>query len=390
MLSGAGPGLANPFAASREPELTEALNAVLQRANRSIVLVVSRRLLPPSPDVSPPATRRTTLWSNGVVIDREGAILTCADAAQPGDSLEVLTLDGEQFLARFAAQEVKPGISLIRVDGARSLVPVSHAAGSGDLRSGEWMLVLGVTPDRRSDFRLARLETPGILADGRSARAYRLTSAGSAGTCGGLVIDGEGNCRGLVINVEVPQEDGPLNGGCPRRASELLDTGSIAAISLEEADALYQRLREQEPLSAGFLGLLVEADPTPTAVNSERDTRNWARPLRVAGVLPGSPAERAGLRMGDKILTLDGAKVSEVTQVTGLIQQARPGQVVHLGVLRANESLSLTVAIGDRSSLDWMERQQRMSLSWDKRLRVSLAYQEQLLQELNQLTSRYR
>lgn len=390
LLCGAGQAPANPFAAGRDVHLGGALEAVLERTDHSVVLVVSRRLLSPAPDASALPQRRTTLWSSGVVVDRDGAILTCADAAQPDDSLLVLTMDGARFAARFGAQEVKPGVSLIRVDDTRSLVPISASPGADDLQTGDWMLVLGVTPDLRPDFRLSRLETPGSSAEGRSARAYRLSSAASAGTCGGLVLDGAGNCRGVAINVEVSQEDGPLNGGCPRRASEILDSGSIAAISLEEAKALYARLREQESLRAGFLGLLVEADQTPAAANSGESNRNAALPLRVAGVLPGSPAERAGLEMGDRILSLDGTPVSEVMQVTTLIQKARPGDVVRLEVQRANAPLSLTVAIGDRSSLDWMERQQRMSLSWNKRLRVSLAYQQQLLQELDQRTSRYR
>ncbi len=381
--------VANPFTASQRGALGTALDSMLRRCRQSVVLVVSSRPNPPLSGLSPIGVAPTALWANGVVVDSEGGILTCADSAQPQDSLYVLAADGSRRKARFVAQEVKPGMSLIRVVDSRGLVPIERKPDLAGMREGAWMIVFGFDRDLRPDFRLARLETPGVSADGRVSRAFRVSLASNGGTCGGVVLDELGEYRGVAINVEVPQSDGPPNGGCPERARQLLNAGSLAAISMDELSALRDRLERAGENPAGFVGLLVQAESSPASAPPAETTTDRDSSVRVTGVVPGSPAERAGFVVGDRILTLDGEAVSRVDQVTERIRAASPGVTVVLGVRRGERLLSLSTPIGDYSSYDWMERQKLMTRSWEKRLRLSLAFQQDFLQKLELSGSRY-
>ncbi|MBK8231477.1 MAG: serine protease [Candidatus Eisenbacteria bacterium] len=371
------------------PDLGAALDAIFAQSKRTVVLVVSKRANFPGEVSIGDADGSTTLWANGIVVDGEGRILTCADAAQPGDSLFVVPADGRSRRARFLSQEVKPGISMIRVDDPTGLNPISLRPQDPPLEEGAWMLVFGYDEQARADFRLARVDAIGAQRSGASSRVFRLSLASCSGTCGGLIVDAEGRNRGVAVNVDVWQDDGPMVGGCPTRARQMLDARTIAAMSVEEAAALYGRLRAQESERAGFLGLLVETEAGGIAGSPEQITPGES-PVRIAGVLSGSPAERAGVQVGDRIVSLNNEPVRAVEQVTGYVQGSHPGSPVRLGIVRDGESLVLSTKVGDRSSLDWMERQQRLTLSWQKRLRLSLAAQENLLLELERVGSRYR
>lgn len=382
------PGVVRAQSSAGGTGLGAALDAIFAQSKRTVVLVVSKRANPPGRPVDA-ADQTTTLWANGIVVDGEGRILTCADAAQPGDSLFVVPPDGRSRRAQFLSQEVKPGISMIRVDDPAGLTPISLRPQDPPLTEGAWMLVFGYDEQARADFRLARVEAVGAQREGTSSRVFRLSLASCSGTCGGLIVDAEGRSRGVAVNVDVWQDDGPLVGGCPVRARQMLDARTIAAMSIEEAAALYARLRAQEAVRAGFLGLLVETE-TGGIPSSPEFALPADSPVRIAGVLAGSPAERAGVQVGDRIVSLNNEPVRAVEQVTGYVQGSHPGSPVRLGIVRNGEQLELSTLVGDRSSLDWMERQQRLTLSWQKRLRLSLAAQEGLLLELERVGARYR
>ena len=384
--SASSPCLAFP---SGNTALGSVLEGFTQRYRESIVFVRATRAVGPNPQSlsvvgAPSLTPETeTLWSAGVVCDGSGRVVTCADGAQPTDGIVLVTLDGTELPARFVAQDGRTGLSLIEpadVSPTKPLAPLGRCASAAPMRENDWVVLLGPDPSVSTlETRLGRLERILPATSTGGTTLLRIDVEGSPGGCGAVVVDGNGDLVGMVVDRDpLVENPGATVQGILDEPVWALPRGTLfdAATSLLNSDHT----------RTGFLGVqttqrsLAEADVERVPIS--------AAPIEVRRVLPGSPAEQAGLMEGDLLLSVDGELVQDVTAVSERVSEIAPGSTATLQVLRGGIQYSLQAVIGDRSSLDWLDRCYRRNLRRERLLESEIDLLEQELGELRALQER--
>jgi serine protease Do len=124
--------------------------------------------------------------------------------------------------------------------------------------------------------------------------------------------------------------------------------GISFAIPVNEARAVYDRLRSAGRVARGWLGVGLEE----LAGNNGRKLRaTVAQGVLITHVLVGAPAEKAGLRAGDVILQWDGHKVDSKTTLTRLVARTKIDSTVEVVIQRGQQTMTLSVTVEERPSL---------------------------------------
>jgi serine protease Do len=115
------------------------------------------------------------------------------------------------------------------------------------------------------------------------------------------------------------------------------------AISIDSAKPILDQLTSSGVVSRAWMGVtIVTVTPALAAQSGLTTTRG----ILVAQVLPGSPADRAGLRAGDVIVAADGQDMPATQSLTNLLLQKKPGDRIRVDVFRGNSRNTLTVTLG--------------------------------------------
>jgi len=382
-------GLAQAVPLESDTEVGGLLARIFRQVEPSLVQVVAYRPLGSHPNLSDGEGRsshlepsRAVLRASGVVVGEGGLILTCAESAQPGDSLEVRLRSGQRLQALFLAQDVAAGISLIRARPVGSSNPALKPIAVPDaasVRPGEWMLVLNFDQATgEPDLRLGTMESVApFTANG--PQYLRLQLADCRGTCGAAIVDGSGGFRGMVLDVRASADD-RIQSAC-QQTTAMLECGGVQAISATEFPGTVSYLREASGRRVGFLGVAAKVEERA----DDRFAHGDGRRLSVEEVVPGSPADVAGILPGDVLLEIDGVSIRDPNDITSRVASIAPGTVISVRLLRSGAPVTLLARVGDRSSLDFLFRQEEMNRRLQKKINRSI---EQLKSRLDLLEQR--
>lgn len=280
---------------------------------------------------------------SGVIIDRNGHILTNNHVIDGADELVVIFHDETQVEAKVVGTDPATDLAVIKVEPEKLSAAVSAATlGDSDrMEVGDWVIAIG------SPLELQETVTAGIIsATGRRQGIIRSSegigyesfiqtdAAINPGNSGGPLI----NLRGEVIGINT--------------AIKSTSGGSIGlgfSIPTSMAKSVAEQIIETGSVKRGFLGVALD---TVTPENSallglERDTRGAV----VTSVEKGSPADEAGLQEKDVILAVNGEEVRELADVQLKIARIRPGASAELTLLRGGERRSVSVEVGERPAL---------------------------------------
>lgn len=278
---------------------------------------------PRSPSPSP---RRSV--GSGFVVDPNGYILTNDHVVEEGQDLTVKLADGSEHRARVAGRDPKTDIALVKIDVERKL-PVVELGDSAALEVGEWVLAIG------NPFGLEHTVTSGIVsAKGRRIGAgpydnFIQTDASiNPGNSGGPLI----NLRGEVVGV---------NTAIFSRGGGNIGIGFAIPINLVKG--LLAQLKDTGKVTRGWLGVVIEDVNAETA---EALGMGESQGALVANVAKGSPAEAAGVEVGDVIVAFDGAAVGKSSELSLVVARTAVGRVVDVAVVRNGRRLSVEVRIG--------------------------------------------
>lgn len=256
---------------------------------------------------------------SGTIVDPDGYILTVHYVTLGAQSITVTVADGEQFPGQLAAQDYESGLALVKISG-RDL-PFLRPAPSESLSLGQAALIVassGETERRASGGYVTSTESFDGAWEYMLEKTIRLTAI-NPGFGGGTLADMRGRIMGVVS----------LN---------LNQVGKFSlAIPIE-----YYLQHEQELKQHGQI--------------RSRPRRPWlgfytqvlGGHLVVAGLVPGGPAEKSGLREGDIIIGIDQKDVRSRPELYREIWKTRPGDRISFRILREEESLNLDVVSGDR------------------------------------------
>ena len=264
---------------------------------------------------------------SGVIMDPAGYILTNHHVIENAQAITVRLSDSRKFTATLVGRDPKTDLAVLKVDAPAPL-PAAAMGDSDRLRVGQWVIAIG------NPFGLDRTVTVGIVSATARTRVGVATYENFIQTDASI---NPGNSGGPLLNL-----DGRVVG---------INTAIVAAgqgigfsIPINEARAVMSQLIARGKVVRGWLGIAIQ-DVTDELASSfgvrEREG------VLVADVMKGGPAEAAGLRAGDVIVELDGAKIREVPDLQRRVAAVTPGEAVKLRVVREGTPHRLDVRIGE-------------------------------------------
>ena len=263
----------------------------------------------------------------GFLIDREGYILTNHHVIEGADRITVRLSDGRTLRAQPIGSDPDTDIALIKVESASSL-SVAALGNSDTLRVGEWVLAIG------NPLAYEHTVTVGVVSfigrklfDSSFDRYIQTDAAINFGNSGGPLI----NARGEVIGI---------NSAISSRASNI-----GFAVPINQARAILPQLREHGRVSRGYVGVALR--DIDDDVRASLGLSSSAGAL-VQDVTPGSPGARAGLRLYDVIVAVDGAPVTDDDSLIRRVAATRPGTSATLSVVRDGRVQAVLVKLAER------------------------------------------
>lgn len=277
-------------------------------------------------DQIPREFRQKSLGS-GFIIDKEGHILTNNHVVEKTDEIKVRLADDKEYTAKIIGRDKKTDLALIRIEADVIFKPLP-LGDSDKLDVGDWVVAIG------NPFGLGHTVTAGIV----SAK-YRQIGAGSyenfiqtdasinPGNSGGPLLDVNGRVVG--INSAIYSRSG----------------GSIGigfAIPVNMAKDLLPQLKKGKVVR-GWLGVMIQR--ITADLKGKLDLKE-ERGALVADVTPGGPAEKAGIRRGDVIVSFDGKEIREMNDLPLLVASTPVHKTVIVDVIRKGKKEALRVTIG--------------------------------------------
>ncbi len=276
-----------------------------------------------------PARRQMQAVGSGVIIDADkGYIVTNNHVVAHADEITVVLSDKRRLKAKLIGTDPEADIAVLQVDNDHlSEVPLGD---SDRLNVGDFVIAIG------NPFGLGQTATLGIVsALGRSGLGiegyenFIQTDASiNPGNSGGALIDQQGKLVG--INTAILSRSGG-------------NIGIGFAIPINMARQIADQIIEHGEVKRGRVGVLIQ-DLTPDLAKAMKiDTDSGAVITRV---VPGSAADKAGLKEGDVIVSINGNAVKGAAGLRNRVGLMRPGQRVNIGYYRDGEKKNLLLKLG--------------------------------------------
>lgn len=276
----------------------------------------------------PEDSSRPQSLGSGVIVDAdEGLVVTNHHVIDNASTILVTLSDGREVEATLLGDDPEADIALLQIR-ARSLTALSWSD-SDALRVGDFTVAIG------NPFGLGQTVTSGIVsALGRSGLGiedyedFIQTDASiNPGNSGGALV----NLRGELIGINTAIV-GPSGG----------NVGIGFAIPSNMARDIIEQLLDYGEVRRGALGIAAQ-QLTPALAEALDVDRRYG--VVIGRIRPGSPAEKAGLEVGDVIVAIDGRPVKNVRAVRNRIGLVRVGQHLELSVIRRGKQLEISAEV---------------------------------------------
>jgi serine protease Do len=279
---------------------------------------------------------------SGFFISADGYAVTNNHVVDKAEHVDVTTDDGKTYTAKVIGTDDRTDLALIKVEG-RSDFPFVHLADKTP-RIGDWVLAVG------NPFGLGGTVTAGIVsARGRDIGAgpyddfIQIDAAVNKGNSGGPTFDLDGNVIGVNTAIYSP------SGG---------SVGIAFDIPAETVKAVIAQLKDRGAVTRGWIG--VQIQPVTSEIADSLSLKN-ARGALVAEPQSGSPAQKAGIKAGDVIVSVNGESVADARNLARRISAMSPGTSVKLGIIRGGKEETLTLTLGE------LPRERQARLGGDER-----------------------
>jgi serine protease DegS len=304
----------------------------VEASTPSVVTVVSRRLVPGEPDPSGRTRFRVnTSFASAVIIDPDGYLVTNWHVVVDAAEIQVELGDGGFVAPEVVGLDAETDLALLRID-ARSSLPAIRLGSSRRLRIGDVVLAIG------NPYGLTKSVTQGIVsATGRAALELatfedfiQTDAAINAGNSGGALVNTNGELVG--INTAVLTQD-------------IATEGIGFAIPVDLVRGVVEELKKHGRVIRGYLGLvpddLTGAERAQIGVDDDSG-------ILVTEVYAGGPAERAGLRVNDIILSMNGEPILQERQALLIAASTKPGDEIEVVAWRDGQRIRTTVIATER------------------------------------------
>jgi serine protease Do len=274
---------------------------------------------------------------SGVIVDPKGYIVTNRHVVEKADRVRVRLNDdppGVQHDAKVIGTDQETDLAVIKIDFDKSL-PSAKMGNSDSMQVGDWVLAIG------SPFGLNATVTAGIVSykgrnivPGRQFQSFIQTDAAiNPGNSGGPLV----NMSGEIIGINT---------------AILTETSSYAGVgfalpSNTVVNVYNQLIGPEHRVARGSIGVEFTAQQNPAVAR----VYGVQSGVTISNVIAGSPADQAGLKVGDTITSIDGKPVKNGDELVSDIASRKPGSKAAIGLVRNGKKQEATVTIADRAKL---------------------------------------
>ena len=265
---------------------------------------------------------------SGFIISSDGYILTNDHVIKDADEIVVRLNNRQEFEAKLVGSDPRSDVALLKID-AKDL-PTVKIGRSADLKVGQWVLAIG------SPFDFDHSVTAGIV----SALGRNLPNENYVPFIQTDVAINPGNSGGPLFNMD--SEVVGINSQIYSRTGGFM--GLSFTIPIDLAMDVVDQLRNKGSVTRGWLGVLIQDVTADLAESFGMDRPGGAL---VAQVLPGSPAEKAGIKVGDVILDFNNTPIDNSSSLPPIVGRMQVGQEASVKILRDGKSKQVRIKIGE-------------------------------------------
>ena len=265
---------------------------------------------------------------SGFIISSDGYVISNNHVVKNADEVIVKLNDRREFKATVVGTDERSDIALLKIDATD--LPTVRLGKGYDLKVGEWVLAIG------SPFGFDHTVTAGIVsAKGRSLPRENYVPfiqtdvAINPGNSGGPLFNLDGEVVG--VNSQIFSRTGGF-------------MGLSFAIPIDVAMDVAEQLQAKGRVSRGWLGVLIQDVTRELAESFGMERPQGAL---VAKVLPGGPAEQAGIQVGDIVLAFNEVVVNRSSELPPIVGRTRVGREVPVKILRDGQSRTLFVTTAE-------------------------------------------
>ena len=280
-----------------------------------------------------PDTQTQRSLGSGFVVDKDGYILTNRHVIEGADKIQVSMADGKRYDAKLVGKDARTDVALLKIE-PRGNLTVLNLGDSDQTDVGEWVMAVG------NPFGLSgNSVTVGVVSFkgrplplGTQANPVEMIQTDASinpGNSGGPLL----NTRGEVIGINT-----------------LIITGGLAAsagvgfaVPINVAKEILPQLRDKGHVTRGWLGVVIQPVSEDMAKSLHMQD---AKGALISDVTKDSPAEKAGLKPEDVVLTADGRAIEDSSALSRYIASKAPGSTVRLQILRGESQKTVSLTLG--------------------------------------------
>jgi len=267
---------------------------------------------------------------SGVIVSASGYVLTNNHVIEGADEIAVVIPGREPVDARVVGTDPETDLAVLKVQAAK--LPAITFGSPERLQVGDVVLAIG------NPFGVGQTVTQGIVsATGRTRLGIstfenfiQTDAAINPGNSGGALVDVNGNLVGINTAIFSKTEG---------------SVGIGFAVPVSLAKQVMEQIVRLGRVERGWIGVQAQDIPPEAAESGEGGPVKGAL---IAGVVRGAPADKAGLKLGDVVVAINGKPIADVTDLINLTAALTPGDRSEFTVLRAGREAKLAVEVGTR------------------------------------------
>jgi serine protease Do len=278
-----------------------------------------------------PREYKSRSLGSGFVIDaKEGLIVTNNHVIDGADEILIKFVDNNEIPAEVVGRDPLTDLALLKIDPNKEQLQEIKLGDSDLIEVGDWVVAIG------NPFGLEWTVTAGIisakgreLGEGPYDNFMQTDASINPGNSGGPLV----NMKGEVVGIN----------------TAIIPSGQGLgfAIPVNMLKELLPKLKKGE-VKRGWLGIMLQEMDDKLAKTFGLDSPKGAL---VADVIKGDPADKAGIKAGDVILSIDGKEIENHKELINIVGSRSPGETVKLKVLRDGKILNISVKLGERKTI---------------------------------------
>lgn len=288
--------------------------------------------------MDPRQPRRRPGEGSGFVVDSKGYIMTNRHVVADADRVQVRFADEEEFIdARVIGVDEETDLAVVKVDAGSRKLQVARLGNSEGVSVGDWAIAIGSPFGFRESVTVGIISAKSREVDGASRafqKFFQTDAAINPGNSGGPLV----NTRGEVIGI---------NTAIVSRTGAYQGLGF--ALPSNVAASVYNQIIKSGRVARGSIGISFRDDASQAPLLRRYGAENGG--VFVNQVTPDWPADKAGIRIEDIIVEIDGAPVANGDALIQIVSAKLVGSVVPLKLLRDGKVMTVNVEIADREKL---------------------------------------